>query len=64
MIDTWQRAWAEFVPFLDFPVELRTIVYTTDDIVNRCRGSSGLPVGDRHLVGAFGVFDDGLLLIA
>jgi transposase-like protein len=32
MIDTWQRAWAEFVPFLEFPVELRTIVYTTNAI--------------------------------
>ena len=31
-IDTWQRAWAEFVPFLDFPIELRTIVYTTNAI--------------------------------
>jgi transposase-like protein len=35
MVDTWQRAWGEFVPFLDFPIELRTIVYTTDEIVNR-----------------------------
>jgi len=34
MIDTWERAWAEFVPFLAFPIELRTIVYTTDEIVN------------------------------
>ena len=32
MVDTWQRAWAEFVPFLDFPIELRTIVYTTNAI--------------------------------
>jgi putative transposase len=32
MIDTWQRAWAEFTPFLEFPVELRTIVYTTNAI--------------------------------
>jgi len=32
MIDTWLRAWDEFVPFLDFPVELRTIVYTTNAI--------------------------------
>jgi len=32
MIDTWQRAWNEFVPFLDFPIELRTIVYTTNAI--------------------------------
>jgi transposase-like protein len=32
MIDTWQRAWAEFTPFLEFPVELRTVVYTTNAI--------------------------------
>jgi transposase-like protein len=32
MIDTWQRAWAEFTPFLEFPIELRTIVYTTNAI--------------------------------
>jgi transposase-like protein len=32
MIDTWERAWAEFTPFLAFPVELRTIVYTTNAI--------------------------------
>ncbi len=25
-------AWGEFVPFLEFPVELRTIVYTTNAI--------------------------------
>jgi Transposase, Mutator family len=32
MIDTWDRAWAEFTPFLAFPVELRTIMYTTNAI--------------------------------
>jgi transposase-like protein len=32
MIDTWRRAWTEFVPFLDFPVELRKIVYTTNAV--------------------------------
>ena len=32
MIATWERAWAEFMPFLAFPVELRTIVYTTNAI--------------------------------
>jgi putative transposase len=32
MIDTWERAWAEFTPFLAFPVELRAIVYTTNAI--------------------------------
>ena len=32
MIATWKAAWADFVPFLEFPVELRTIVYTTNAI--------------------------------
>jgi transposase-like protein len=32
MIDTWRKSWAEFVPFLAFPVELRTIVYTTNAV--------------------------------
>ncbi len=32
MIATWESAWAEFVPFLEFPTELRTIVYTTNAI--------------------------------
>lgn len=31
-VDTWQLAWNEFVPFLDYPVELRKIVYTTNTI--------------------------------
>jgi putative transposase len=32
MIDTWRRSWAEFVPFLAFPLELRSIVYTTNAV--------------------------------
>ena len=32
MIATWERAWDDFVPFLEFPIELRTIVYTTNAI--------------------------------
>jgi len=32
MIATWETAWSEFVPFLEFPVELRQIVYTTNAI--------------------------------
>ena len=32
MVATWERAWDEFVPFLDFPIELRQIVYTTNAI--------------------------------
>jgi putative transposase len=32
MIATWEAAWGEFVPFLEFPLELRQIVYTTNAV--------------------------------
>lgn len=32
VIDVWRRAWNEFVPFLDYPTELRRVVYTTNAI--------------------------------
>jgi putative transposase len=32
MIHSWENSWAEFVPFLEFPAELRKIVYTTNAI--------------------------------
>ena len=32
MIKSWENAWAEFVPFLEFPKELHSIVYTTNAI--------------------------------
>jgi putative transposase len=32
MIKSWENAWSEFVPFLEFPKELRAIVYTTNAI--------------------------------
>lgn len=35
MVKSWETAWPEFVPFLDFPADLRKIVYTTDVIVNQ-----------------------------
>jgi putative transposase len=31
-IDVWRLTWNEFIPFLDYPVELRKIVYTTNAI--------------------------------
>src|SRR3954469_18146870 len=30
VIDVWRRAWPEFIPFLDYPPELRRVVYTTN----------------------------------
>jgi len=32
MVGTWETAWSEFVPFLEFPIELRRLVYTTNAI--------------------------------
>ena len=32
MIKSWRDAWDDFIPFLEFPVELRKIVYSTNAI--------------------------------
>jgi transposase-like protein len=32
MIDSWHKAWAEFTPFLSFPQEVRSVIYTTNVI--------------------------------
>lgn len=32
VIAVWERAWDEFVPFLAFPVEIRKVIYTTNQI--------------------------------
>jgi putative transposase len=32
MVAMWERSWTEFVPFLDFPPEVRKLVYTTNGI--------------------------------
>ena len=32
MVAVWERSWDEFIPFLDFPIELRRLVYTTNAI--------------------------------
>jgi hypothetical protein len=42
MIATWERSWSEFVPFLDFPIEFRTLIYTTDENVNGTEGVVGV----------------------
>jgi putative transposase len=31
-IEVWRRAWNDFIPFLDYPPDLRKIVYTTNTI--------------------------------
>ncbi len=35
MIRSWRQSWDEFTPFLEFPAELRRVVYTTDAIVKK-----------------------------
>ena len=32
LVAMWERSWAEFIPFLDFPVEIRKLIYTTNGI--------------------------------
>ncbi len=34
IIKLWDNAWAEFVPFLAFDTDIRTVICTTDEIVN------------------------------
>ena len=31
-VEAWRRAWNEFVPFLDYPAEIRRVIYTTNAI--------------------------------
>jgi putative transposase len=31
-VQVWKNAWSDFIPFLDYPAELRLIVYTTNAI--------------------------------
>jgi putative transposase len=35
IVRLWRAHWAEFVPFLAFPPEVRRVIYTTDEIVKR-----------------------------
>jgi transposase-like protein len=32
MIQSWRNSWGEFVPFLDFPIEIRKLTYTTNGV--------------------------------
>ena len=32
MVAMWERSWPEFVPFLEFPPEIRKLIYTTNGI--------------------------------
>ena len=47
IIKLWENAWPEFVPFLRFDTEIRTVVCTTDEIVNSGAAADGV-VLHRH----------------
>jgi transposase-like protein len=32
MVAMWRRSWGEFTPFLDYPLEIRKLIYTTNGI--------------------------------
>jgi transposase-like protein len=32
MIAMWERSWAEFIPFMEFPAEIRKLIYSTNGI--------------------------------
>lgn len=36
IVRLWESAWAEFVPFLEYDVEIRRVICTTDEIVKGC----------------------------
>ena len=35
IVKLWESSWAEFVPFLAFDQEIRTVIYTTDERIKR-----------------------------
>jgi transposase-like protein len=49
IVRLWESAWAEFVPFLSFDPEIRTVIYTTDDIVNVSGRCVSVASGRRRL---------------
>ena len=64
VIRLWDNAWAEFIPFLDYDVEIRTVICSTDEIVKPVAGLFRLPVGDENFVGVLGLLDGEFLLVA
>jgi len=46
MIRLWRNAWSEFIPFLDYDVEIRRVLYSTNAIVIWSRLSGVVDVAD------------------
>ena len=34
MVAAWDRAWDQFIPFLEFDAAIRKVIYTTNDRVS------------------------------
>lgn len=39
----WENAWSEFVPFLDYSIEIRRVIYSTNAIGACTPGCAGRP---------------------
>ncbi len=53
-----EKAWAAFVPFLNFDPEVRAVICTMDDVVRRSPRPCSLSGRHGALVGPLGLFDD------
>jgi transposase-like protein len=51
LVAMWERSWAEFVPFLDFPVEIGTLIYTTNGSESLNRTNVQYADPDSHDIG-------------
>ena len=49
VVALWRNSWERFVPFLQFPAEIRRVIYTTDDIVNGSPRVVGVSSARRSL---------------
>jgi hypothetical protein len=48
IVALWRNAWSEFVPFLDYDVEIRKVICSTDEIVNPLPLLRGVVVVGSH----------------
>jgi transposase-like protein len=62
IITTCEQSWGEFVPYLELPIELRTVCTPRMKSSTVGGGSLGLPVGDEHFLVPFLLLDDCLLV--
>ncbi len=52
VIKLWDNAWNEFIPFLDYDVEIRTVICSTNDRVPQCgAGRAEVPISSDPISG-------------